>query len=74
MQVVIWAYNILSEFFQCRNQMPTQSYYVVFKGRKPCIYNSWPKCQKQVNGFKEDAYQSYKSLLDAETAYNEYKA
>ena len=52
--------------------MPTQSCYVVFKGRKPSIYNSWPECQKQVNKFKGNAYQSYKSLLDAEIAYNDY--
>ena len=53
--------------------MPTQNCYVVFKGQKPSIYNSWPKCQKQVNKFKGNAYQSYKSLLDAETTYNEDK-
>ena len=59
-------------FFQCRNQMPTQIYYVIFKGQKQDIYDSWPECEKQVNGFKCNAYQSYKYLLDAETAYNEY--
>ena len=73
MQEVIWAYYIWYEFFQCRNQMPTQSCYVVFKERKPSIYNSWTECQKQVNKFKGNAYQSYKSLLDDETAYNEHK-
>lgn len=53
--------------------MPTQTYYVVFKGWKQGIYDSLPKCQKQVNGFKGNAYQSYKSLLDVETSYNEYR-
>ena len=36
--------------------MPTQICYIVFKRQKPGIYNSWPECQKQVNGFKGNVY------------------
>ena len=71
--VLHFAYNILSEFFPCKIQMPTQSCYVIFKRRKLGIYNSWFECQMQVNGFKWNFYQSYKSLLDDETTYNEHK-
>lgn len=53
--------------------MPTQTYYVAFKGWKSSIYDTWPECQKQVNGFRSNVYQSYESLLDAKTTYNEYK-
>lgn len=53
--------------------MPIQIYYIVLKGRKPSIYDTWPECQKQVNDFKSNVYQSHECLLDVETTYNEYK-
>nr|WP_256497984.1 RNase H1/viroplasmin domain-containing protein [Sinobaca sp. H24] len=31
--------------------MAKTKFYVVWKGRKPGIYNTWPECQKQVKGY-----------------------
>jgi ribonuclease HI len=49
--------------------MPKQKYYVVWKGRKPGIFTSWPECEKQVKGFPAAQYKSFDSLKEAEAAY-----
>ena len=46
--------------------------YVVFKGRQPGIYSTWFECQQQVNGFKDNLYQSYPTVEEAEIAYCEF--
>lgn len=47
----IYITNLYLVFIKCRNLMAHHSYYIVFEGRKPSIYESWPNCQRQVNGF-----------------------
>jgi ribonuclease HI len=49
--------------------MAKQKYYVVWVGKKPGVYTSWPDCQKQVEKFDDAKFKSYESLLEAETAY-----
>lgn len=49
--------------------MAKKKYYVVWKGVKPGIYDSWPECQQQVVGFPEADYKSFKSKSEAEFAY-----
>jgi ribonuclease HI len=49
----------------------SQKYYVVWKGRKPGIYLSWEECQKQVIGFSNALFKSFKSLEEAQKAYND---
>lgn len=44
-------------------------YYVVWVGRKPGIYKSWPDCQAQVMSFPDAKYKSFKSQSEAEAAY-----
>ncbi|GAA6112785.1 ribonuclease H family protein [Apilactobacillus apinorum] len=40
-------------------------FYAVKKGKKPGIYNTWPDCQKQVNGFPGAEYKSFKTKNEA---------
>lgn len=47
----------------------TKKYYVVWKGAKPGIYESWPECQAQIQGFPGAAYKSFESKSEAEAAY-----
>ncbi|QDI92725.1 ribonuclease H [Salicibibacter halophilus] len=49
--------------------MAQKKYYVVWKGRNPGIYQSWPECQKQVNGYKGARFKSFSSKEEAERAY-----
>ncbi|KAF3433313.1 hypothetical protein FNV43_RR24415 [Rhamnella rubrinervis] len=54
------------------NIMAKKAVYVVFKDRQPGICSSWHECQEQVNGFKNNSYQSYVTIEEAEIAYLEY--
>ena len=49
--------------------MPKQKFYVVWRGRKPGVYDSWDDCKQQVEGFGEAAYKAYATLEDAEEAF-----
>lgn len=47
-----------------------QKYYVVWRGFKPGIYNTWEACKKQVEGFEKAQYKSFTSREEAESAFN----
>ena len=49
--------------------MPKQKFYVVWRGRKPGVYDNWDGCKAQVEGFGEAAYKAYATLEDAEEAF-----
>jgi ribonuclease HI len=54
--------------------MPKQKYYVVWKGRRTGVFNSWEACSAQVSGFTGAEYKSFESLAEAESAYRgQYK-
>lgn len=40
-------------------------YYAVKAGRKTGIYETWEECKEQIDGYKGQAYKSFKSLDDA---------
>ena len=44
-------------------------YYVVWKGRKTGIYNTWEACAAQVPGFTGAQYKAFGSRVEAERAY-----
>jgi len=54
-----------------------KKFYVVWKGKRPGIYESWADCKAQIEGFKGAQYKSFPSFAAAKTAYNsnylEYK-
>jgi viroplasmin and RNaseH domain-containing protein len=47
-------------------------WYVVFRGRKPGIYNDWGICNIQVDGFKGATYKGCRSRQEAEEAFRAY--
>ncbi len=47
-----------------------KKYYVVWRGFKPGIYNTWEDCKKQVIGFDGAQYKSFKDKIEAEQAFN----
>jgi ribonuclease HI len=49
--------------------MAKKKFYVVWKGLKPGIYQSWDDCQVQIEGFKGAQYKSYPSIASAKEAY-----
>ena len=40
-------------------------YYAVKEGRKTGIYETWEECKEQIDGYKGQAYKSFKSLDEA---------
>ncbi|WP_435163679.1 ribonuclease H [Paenibacillus glycanilyticus] len=51
--------------------MAGSKHYVVWVGKQPGVYKSWPECQAQVNGYPEAKYKSFESKDKAEAAYKE---
>jgi ribonuclease HI len=44
-------------------------FYVVWLGREPGIYGSWPEAEKQTRGFKGARFKSFATYSEAEQAY-----
>jgi ribonuclease HI len=44
-------------------------WYVVWKGDKPGIYDTWADCKKQINGFEKALYKAFESFEEADAAY-----
>ncbi|KAB7671216.1 viroplasmin family protein [Bacillus sp. B1-b2] len=49
--------------------MAGKKYYVVWKGFKPGIFQTWAECEKQTKGFKGASFKSFPSLAEAEKAF-----
>lgn len=49
--------------------MAASKFYVVWAGKTPGIYTSWPECQKQVNGFKGARFKSFATMAEAKSAF-----
>ncbi len=49
--------------------MPKQRYYVVWKGRKRGVFNSWEECEAQVKGFVDAQYKAFESRAEAQRAF-----
>ena len=50
--------------------MAKNKFYVVWKGRKPGIYENWGDCQQQINGFKGATFKAFRTKQLAEEAFN----
>lgn len=56
--------------------MPKQKFYVVWKGRRTGIFNSWAACEASIKGFAGAQYKAFESRSEAERAlqagYDQY--
>lgn len=48
-------------------------HYVVWVGKQPGIYSSWPECKDQVNGFPNALYKGFLSYDKAKKAFDAYQ-
>jgi len=46
-----------------------QKYYVVWRGFRPGIYNTWEACKEQVHGYEGAQYKSFSSLEEAKRVF-----
>ncbi len=44
-------------------------FYVVWRGNKPGVYNSWAECKASVNGFRGARFKSFPTRAEAEEAF-----
>ena len=49
--------------------MPGKKYYVVWKGLKPGVYDSWKECEGQIKGVEGAVYKSFPGLEEARRAF-----
>lgn len=47
-----------------------QKFYVVWKGKKPGIYEKWEDCKAAISGYKNAKYKSFSSLSEARKAFD----
>jgi ribonuclease HI len=45
-------------------------FYVVWKGKRPGIYESWDDCQSQIKGIKGAQYKAFSTFQEAKKAFN----
>lgn len=50
--------------------MARKKFYVVWKGVKPGVYDSWEDCKAQVSGFDNALYKSFSTREEAEKAFS----
>ncbi len=48
--------------------MSKQKYYVVWKGKRTGVYQTWEECKEQIQDFKGALYKSFSTLAEAEQA------
>ena len=51
--------------------MTKQKYYVVWKGNKPGIYQSWERCQNEIKNVKGALFKSFSDEAEAKKAYEQ---
>lgn len=49
--------------------MSQRKYYVVWKGRKTGVFETWAECEAQTKGFANAQFKSFASLAEADAAY-----
>ena len=50
------------------------TWYVVYKGKVPGVYDDWEECRRQVHHFCGSSYKGYNTLVEVETRYANYLA
>ena len=50
------------------------TWYVVYKGKVPGVYDDWEECRRQVHWFSGNSYKGYNTRAEAEDRYTSYLA
>ena len=64
----------LFDFLICVLLARHMAWYVVFRGRQPGVYGSWPICNEQVLGFPGGSCLSYPTQEQAQATYAAFVA
>ncbi len=66
---LVKTYSLTYDHFVIKQKIMAKKYYVVWKGRKTGIYESWDECNKQVKAFAKAQYMSYPTIELAKSAF-----
>lgn len=47
-------------------------WYVVYYGKNSGVYDSWEKCDEQVDGYENNCYKGYKTKKEADDRYSNF--
>ena len=61
---------IATTVYDAQNAM---AWYVVYRGKEPGVYATWPICHAQVSGFANCCYKSFATKEEAVASYLEYR-
>jgi len=61
--------EMIINFVFKRMTMPAKKYYVVWRGLKPGVYDSWKECEAQIRGVEGAVYKSFPGPEEAKQAY-----
>ena len=50
------------------------TYYVMFHGKVPGVYDDWGDCMRQVHRFNGNSYKGYATREEAEARYANFRA
>jgi ribonuclease HI len=50
------------------------TWYVMYKGKVPGVYDNWQECGRHVHRFSGNNYRGYNTLAEVETRYANYLA
>ena len=50
------------------------TWYVLYVGRVPGVYDDWEECRRQVHSFSGNSYKGYTTRAEAEARYTMYLA
>lgn len=62
-----WTYTCF-----CYSLIVHMAWYVVYRGKKPRLYETWAKCHAQVTGFPNCCYKSFSNKEEAIASYKEF--
>ncbi|KAK1631943.1 hypothetical protein QYE76_006258 [Lolium multiflorum] len=66
--------NGMEAWFAILQMRSIMTYYVVYHGRVPGVYEDWEDCRRQVHRFSGNSYKGYTTLEEAETRYANFRA
>ena len=50
------------------------TWYVVYRGHVPGVYDDWEACRRQVHRFSGNSYKGYNTMAEAQARYASYLA
>jgi ribonuclease HI len=61
---------MMINFVHKAGKMPQKKFYVVWKGLKPGVFETWKECEAQIKGVQGAVYKAFPSIEEAKKAFH----